>query len=77
MYTLPWTEIGKKYGVSNNAAKKWAKGYELDIDNKPYIIVNKNNNPSPKKIYNTPEEKQKAKNERNRLKRKLAKIKIP
>lgn len=77
MNKLPWTEIGKKYGVSNNAAKKWAKGYELDIENKPYIIVNKNTNPSPKKIYNTPEEKQKAKNERNRLKRNLTKIKIP
>jgi hypothetical protein len=67
MNNLPWTEIGKKYGVSNNAAKKWAKGYGLDIENKPYIIINKNNNPSPNKKYNTTEEKQKAKNERKRI----------
>ena len=68
MNTLPWTEIGNKYGVSGNGAKKWAKGYELDIDSKPHIVINKNSNPSPRKIYNSPEEKQKAKNERNRIK---------
>lgn len=26
---LPYTKIGKKYGVSDNAVRKWAKKYEL------------------------------------------------
>ena len=27
--SMPWTHIGKKYGVSDNAARKWAKLYDL------------------------------------------------
>lgn len=27
--TLPFTKIGIKYGVSDNAVRKWAKKYEL------------------------------------------------
>ncbi len=26
---LPWTRIGEKYGVSDNAVRKWARTYEL------------------------------------------------
>lgn len=26
---LSWVSIGKKYGVSDNGARKWAKGYDL------------------------------------------------
>jgi hypothetical protein len=28
---LPWTRIGEKYGVSDNAVRKWARKYELII----------------------------------------------
>lgn len=31
---MSWVAIGKKYGVSNNAVKKWAKHYELLKDKK-------------------------------------------
>jgi len=27
--TMTWVDIGKKYGVSNNAVKKWAKKYKM------------------------------------------------
>lgn len=27
--TMSWTAIGKEYGVSDNAIRKWARGYEL------------------------------------------------
>jgi len=27
--TLSWTAIGRKYGVSDNAARKWARNYQL------------------------------------------------
>ena len=27
--TLTWTAIGKKYGVSDNAVRKWAKSYQI------------------------------------------------
>lgn len=26
---MPWTVIGRKYGVSDNAVRKWAKSYEI------------------------------------------------
>jgi predicted nucleic acid-binding Zn ribbon protein len=28
---LPMTKLGEKYGVSNNAVKKWCKNYEIDL----------------------------------------------
>jgi len=27
--SLSWLAIGRKYGVSDNAARKWARGYQL------------------------------------------------
>ena len=27
--TMTWTSIGKKYGVSDNTIRKWAKGYKI------------------------------------------------
>ena len=27
--TMPWTRIGTRYGVSDNAVRKWARGYGL------------------------------------------------
>lgn len=39
---MPWTKIGKMFGVSDNAARKWAKQYEmfeyLNVKNKNEII---------------------------------------
>lgn len=64
MKTLPWIHIGAKYGVSNNAAKKWAIAYGLET--KKERIVTKTN-PSPNKIYKSLEEKMKAKLERQKL----------
>jgi len=26
-----WVSLGKKYGVSDNAVRKWAKGYGINI----------------------------------------------
>lgn len=31
METMPMVKIGQKYGVSDNAVRKWAKSYGLDI----------------------------------------------
>lgn len=30
--TLPWTAIGEKYGVSDNATRKWARLYGIDCE---------------------------------------------
>lgn len=65
MNILPWIHIGEKYGVSDNAARKWAKAYGLETKKDRIFLKT---NPSPKKIYNSLEEKQKSKNERKRIK---------
>ena len=31
---MPFTKIGKKYGVSDNAVKKWARSYSIDLPNR-------------------------------------------
>jgi len=31
---IPMTRIGKRYGVSDNAIKKWCKGYGIELGNK-------------------------------------------
>lgn len=31
--TMSWTAIGRKYGVSDNAIRKWAKHYEITLQN--------------------------------------------
>lgn len=64
MDNLPWTEIGKKYGVSDNAAKKWAKNYGLDVSNKKRIIVNKAKPTTSK--YKTERERLDSRNKRKR-----------
>jgi len=29
--TMTWVEMGKKYGISDNAVKKWARDYKIDF----------------------------------------------
>jgi hypothetical protein len=42
---LSWRAIGRKYGVTDNAARKWAKGYGIDLFTKiPPKIVEKSEN---------------------------------
>lgn len=56
---LPFTTIGKKYGVSDNTIRKWAKDYNIKIEKKLFILEDKkcllcNNNFKPhnkKQVY--------------------------
>ena len=34
IYELPFTEIGKRYGVSDNSVRKWCKKYKLPFRKK-------------------------------------------
>jgi len=34
--TMSWTAIGKKYGVSDNAVKKWARKYDIEFKVRSY-----------------------------------------
>ena len=37
---LPMTQIGEKYEVSDNAVRKWAKRYEIDIKKVKEFVIN-------------------------------------
>lgn len=32
-----WVALGRKYGVSDNAVRKWARSYELETDRRKYL----------------------------------------
>lgn len=36
--TMPMTSIGKKYGVSDNAVRKWAKNYDIELKRKKFPV---------------------------------------
>lgn len=36
IYDMPFTKIGELYGVTDNAVKKWCKGYGLPFRKKRY-----------------------------------------
>lgn len=39
--TIPFTTLGKKYGVSDNTIRKWCKKYEIDIFNRKFALKQK------------------------------------
>lgn len=39
IYMLPYTEIGKLYGVTDNTVRKWCIVYKIDIPKKLYRVV--------------------------------------
>lgn len=65
MENLPYTEIGKKYGVSDNAVRKWAKSYGLETKKKRIIINKPESKPSK---YHSEKEKREIKNKKSREK---------
>jgi transposase-like protein len=36
---LGWSAVGRKYGVSDNAVRKWVRAYEMHPEGEPDVVV--------------------------------------
>jgi hypothetical protein len=36
---LGWSAVGRRYGVSDNAVRKWMRAYEADLEGEPDVVV--------------------------------------